>query len=635
VINPRVYQKEAIPVAREAIRKEGRALVVMATALGKTITSALIWHGFVSGRGVFFAHSNAILKDAMEGYAEVYGPSVKLSFYNGRSKDIAGADIVFATFQTMTRNLHHFTRSYFAWMTVDETHHAQAATFRKVIEHFRCPRLGITATPDRTDLLDIRELFGEEVISISLEEAIARGWLPRIEYHVVTDDGFDERALQRIVREVMQEGKRLSLAEINRRVFIKARDTKVAETIEKYEVQSLIFCRNIAHIKHFLPFLRSAEAFHSKRTRAQNERALENLRTGATRRVLSVNAFNEGINVPDVGLVVFYRSTESETIFKQQLGRGMRPPKEKLIALDFVGNIERIRMLQALSEDVARLHEKHTSETERKREGYAHDRVHVSGTGFDFTFTDTVVDLMDVVSRVTTQLYPTWQEASEAAKKLNVQSVSQYVSSLKQDPQLPTNPYAYYSDFPGYITFFGKSAPDYYRTWEAASRAAILLKIRSGIEYTKRYKEDQRLPSNPKHVYPDFPGIDLFLGKKVPYRGRAIYSSWQEAGKAAQKLKIKNRREYDLNYKNDPRLPSNPSEVYGDFPGTDVFLGKKTPYRGREIYKKWQVASKSAQALKITSQRDYKRKYKKDSKLPAHPESYYPDFPGYRKFLNL
>jgi len=57
-----------------------------------------------------------------------------------------------------------------------------------------------------------------------------------------------------------------------------------------------------------------------------------------------VDIFNEGVDVPDVNIIVFQRVTHSRTIFIQQLGRGLRikKGKEKVIVLDFVSDIRRV-----------------------------------------------------------------------------------------------------------------------------------------------------------------------------------------------------------------------------------------------------------------------------------------------------
>ncbi len=334
-ITPHPYQTVAIDAAVKALRAVKRALVVLATALGKTLVSALVAKK-LGGKGIFLVHNNDILEDAMKEYRKVF-PDAVLGLYNGYTKDITGADIIFASFKTMYLNRKKFKRNQFNWMVVDESHHSHADTYKAVIEHFDCMKLGITATPDRADLQDIRQFFGDEVVNIQLEEAIARGWLPRIEYHLISDESLDDEKLRQIALEVGQTNRRkLTVAEIDRRVFIRARDKKIAEIVSGYTEKAVVFCRNVKHVEHFAKSLPSSQTFHSNNRRDQNVKALESLRNGMVRRILAVNAFNEGINVPDVGLVVFARATDSETIFRQQLGRGLRPGKDKLIVLDLL-----------------------------------------------------------------------------------------------------------------------------------------------------------------------------------------------------------------------------------------------------------------------------------------------------------
>ncbi|EJX07832.1 protein containing DNA/RNA helicase [gut metagenome] len=56
--------------------------------------------------------------------------------------------------------------------------------------------------------------------------------------------------------------------------------------------------------------------------------------------LLTVDIFNEGVDIPEVNQVIFLRPTESAIIFVQQLGRGLRkaPGKEFVVIIDFIGN---------------------------------------------------------------------------------------------------------------------------------------------------------------------------------------------------------------------------------------------------------------------------------------------------------
>ncbi len=537
-ITPRPPQQEALKNALPALRKTGRALIVMATGLGKTIVAALIVNDLKKGPGVFLVHNNEILKRAMNDFRKVFGDKVKFSLYNGRSKESDG-DIVFASFQTMQGKLKSFKRNQFAWMIVDEGHHAHAHTYRKVIKYFTCPRIALTATPNRTDMQDIRELFGDEVVNIPLEEAIARGWLPKIEYHLIADEGLDEDRLKQMTREVMKEGRRVSIGEINRLIFIHARDMKIAKIIEDYDEQTLIFCRNIAHAKNFKKFFKSAATYHSDNSEDENDQAIADLTDDSIQRVLVVNSFNEGIHIANIGLVAFNRSTDSETVFRQQLGRGLETGKDKLIVFDFVGNVERIILLKRMADKIAECHERFTTPEERIREGYVKDVFHLSGKGFEFTFTDKVVDLMTLIDRANVEFYPTWQEAGKAARTIGIDSQVKYKAKYSKDPCLPSGPSHVYPKFPGWGKFLGtgrrRSLPEnMYKTWQEASQVAKSLGLKTCPQYKKGYRVDPLLPSRPDKTYSDFPSWCEFLGSEQR-RIEKPYSTLKEAMEAARK----------------------------------------------------------------------------------------------------
>ena len=71
--------------------------------------------------------------------------------------------------------------------------------------------------------------------------------------------------------------------------------------------------------------------------------ALERLKKGDIKVIFSIDMFNEGVDLPQVDMVLFLRPTESPVVFLQQLGRGLRKSKGKeyLNVLDFIGNYEK------------------------------------------------------------------------------------------------------------------------------------------------------------------------------------------------------------------------------------------------------------------------------------------------------
>ena len=350
---PWEYQTECLD-AVQTVRDQGlkRALIVMATGLGKTVTMAFDAKKYREKRGgrvLFLCHNNDILAQAKTTFQAVNGSDCSYGYFNGDEKHFHHVDFLFASFQTMEESRDLFDPKEFAYIQVDESHHSQADTFRSTIEYFD-PEflLGATATPDRLDQLDIRDIFGQEVFYLPLEEAMARGLLTPVDYRLLTDEISTSEVLE------TEEG-RVSLAELNRRIFVPKRDEEIAKIIawhaaEFEDPRIIIFCASIEHCNHLAKFIPDSFAIHSGIPDKERPVRLEMFRQGLISTVLTVDAFNEGIDVPQANILVFLRSTTSQTIFLQQLGRGLRlsDGKDKVIALDFVSNCERIKMVRDL-----------------------------------------------------------------------------------------------------------------------------------------------------------------------------------------------------------------------------------------------------------------------------------------------
>ncbi|WP_367987796.1 VPA1269 family protein [Vibrio sp. NTOU-M3] len=177
-------------------------------------------------------------------------------------------------------------------------------------------------------------------------------------------------------------------------------------------------------------------------------------------------------------------------------------------------------------------------------------------------YADDWVDWFSFLDRKKRSLYSTYAEASEAAIGLGIQSQPEYQQRYKQDERLPSSPNQVYADdWVDWFIFLDKEKRSLYSTYAEASEAAIVLGIQSQPEYKQRYKEDKRLPSSPNQVYAD-DWVDwfIFLDKEK----RSLYSTYAEASEAAIGLGIQSQPEYQQRYKEDERLPSNPNQVYAD-----------------------------------------------------------------------
>lgn len=336
-IEPNVMQRNALKGLREVReRQANRALVVSATGTGKTYLAAFDVRTFRPKRLLFVVHREQILKKAMMDFKQVLGGTeADFGLLAGGMKS-PHSRYVFATVQTLSKKetLAQFDRTAFDYIIIDESHRAGSKTYQHIIDYFN-PKflLGMTATPERTDGYDLFRLFHHNIAyEIRLKEALASDLLVPFHYFGVT-------AMESTAGEV----------DDFREISLKQRVDHILEKVTYYGYAGkhccgLMFCGNKkeAHeLSHALnqEGLRTV-ALTGSDSQEKREREVSNLERGELDYILTVDIFNEGIDIPQINQVVLLRQTESAIIFVQQLGRGLRKHESKafLTVIDFIGN---------------------------------------------------------------------------------------------------------------------------------------------------------------------------------------------------------------------------------------------------------------------------------------------------------
>jgi superfamily II DNA or RNA helicase/diadenosine tetraphosphate (Ap4A) HIT family hydrolase len=336
---PHSIQREALAQLAATRQLGNRAgLVVLATGLGKTWLSAFDSHSPDFGRILFVAHREEILTQAIDTYRRIR-PSATIGRYAGGEHAI-GVDILFASIQTLSRQRHldRFARDEFDYIVVDEFHHASAATYRRLIDHFT-PRflLGLTATPERTDGGDLLALCGENLVyRCDLVDGIRRGLLSPFDYYGVPDDVDYSN--------IPWRSSRFDEEELTNALATTARADNALDQLRKRGgKRTLAFCVSQRHAnfmaRHFTSRGVRSVAVHSGPDTAPRAHSLEQLESGALDVVFAVDMFNEGVDLPHVDTVMMLRPTESQILWLQQFGRGLRRLEGKtLIVIDYIGN---------------------------------------------------------------------------------------------------------------------------------------------------------------------------------------------------------------------------------------------------------------------------------------------------------
>lgn len=368
LIELRPYQEEAVKtVVNQALfGSERKALVVMATGLGKTwVAGESIRRSRSSspGRVLVLAHTNPLLYQLERSFWPFLKPSETTAVWNQYERPgnspLEQPDFLFASLQTVFNHLEQGRQLHgFSYVLVDECHHAGAQMYNRVLEELNAGvdggpmLLGLTATPWRADEADLEEIFGKPLVAIDMVTGLKQGFLANVDYRMYTDN-IRWDAMPPI------SGERLSPKKINRTLFIKEWDDGVIREFqavwkEVARPRALIFCGNIDHAItmrdriNALGFCRAAAIYSETSTGPgmtayERNRILCDFSDGRIDVVCAVDIFNEGVDVPDVNIIVFQRVTHSRRIFIQQLGRGLRIAKDKdrVVVLDFVSDIRR------------------------------------------------------------------------------------------------------------------------------------------------------------------------------------------------------------------------------------------------------------------------------------------------------
>ena len=348
-VRPYGYQQEVLDdlAAERVVHERWRNLVVMATGTGKTIVAALDYRRLRAAGQVesllFVAHQEQILRQSRSVFRHVLGDGTFGETFVGGDRPTEWRH-VFASVQSLHRlALDGLDPAAFDMVIVDEFHHAEAPTYTRLLQHLN-PHilLGLTATPERADGLDIRRWFdGRTASELRLWEALERQLLAPLQYFGIHDDvnlthlrwkrgqGYDQNEL----------GNLYTGHHARARLILQA----VRDKVDAGKMRAIGFCVSIGHAQFMADRFTQAGipalALTSRTDTARRREAIDRLKRGDLKAVFTVDLFNEGVDIPSVDTILLLRPTESATIFLQQLGRGLRLADNKpcLTVLDFIG----------------------------------------------------------------------------------------------------------------------------------------------------------------------------------------------------------------------------------------------------------------------------------------------------------
>ncbi|ATZ17293.1 DEAD/DEAH family helicase [Williamsoniiplasma luminosum] len=356
------YQKVAINKIFENINNGNKKhLLVMATGTGKTFTIMSFVKQYYENPDVhknhdlpkvlYLAPKNEILEQAIislkNTFSEIQNDDI-FKFFNSlnQSNNYKNEAFIFSSYQSALFNQEWLVNQHFDLVIIDEVHHSEASGLKDVISKIDKNTkhiIGLTATPERTDGVNIASYFDNQILfNMSLHEAIDSGHLSDFDYFFVDDTSTVLTGLD-INKDLTKLAKQLNTK--NRHELILKTINEKIIPYEDDDVKAILFCVNIEHAQNTSDFLETqnlkSKALTSNSNDKERKEILENFKKGNINFLCVVDIFNEGIDIPEINNILFLRPTSSFLIYIQQFGRGLRKQENKVLSVyDFVNNVD-------------------------------------------------------------------------------------------------------------------------------------------------------------------------------------------------------------------------------------------------------------------------------------------------------
>ncbi len=348
------YQDEAQRKALAQLDRAEAGLVVMPTGTGKSLVGAAVLAEIVrrGGRGLVLVHRKEFI--AQWGRAlDVFGINwgVEQAEQRCRAETLHGrVDVVIGSKDTLQKKrLEKWSPHTFSLIIGDEAHHGNQKSWTNVFGHFHSARrLGLTATPERSDDETIQTVFGNVAYELPFWTAVDKGYIAA-PYFFRPDVAIDLSALR-------SSGDDLNQGDL---------EDAIAPHISELVNLALPHIGDGRPILTFTPRVRSATAmadgFRQHKTQPipsawvsgtsdDRDLVIQQFREGVHRNLCSCDLLREGTDFPDVGNLVMARPTKSGLVFRQTLGRALRKkPLNYAMIIDFAWNSGKHNLFQPIN----------------------------------------------------------------------------------------------------------------------------------------------------------------------------------------------------------------------------------------------------------------------------------------------
>ena len=342
-VDLRPYQIDQIERCRRAVgRGHSRILLVLPTGGGKTIVAGSLIHGAIAKgkRALFLAHRRELVKQCGDKLA-LYG--VDFGFIQAGLPESPLSPVQVASIQTLHRRAMQSRKMELPdahLVVVDEAHRCRAQTYQDIINAYPdAVILGLTATPCRSDGRGLGNVFDIIVEGPSVQRLIELGFLVQTRvYAPTTPDmkGVDVRAGDYVASQLEKRMDRPGLT---------------GDIVTHYHRlnpdrrPTVVFASGVQHSIHLRDEFRrsgvSAEHLDGSTPAEERDDILARLDRGQIDVVTNCMVLTEGWDQPAVSCAILARPTKHMGLFRQMIGRVLRPApgKTDALVLDHAGAV--------------------------------------------------------------------------------------------------------------------------------------------------------------------------------------------------------------------------------------------------------------------------------------------------------
>jgi len=359
-MNLKEYQQEALEVVVKQL-EEGvsRQLVVLPTGTGKTILFAAII-SLLNLKTLVIAHREELIQQAADKIL-AYAPGSDIGICKAGKNEL-DHQIVIGSVQTCSQpnRLQQLKKEEFRVLVIDEAHHAPAKSYRSVIEGLGFmddPKkllLGLTATPQRNDSLELGDVFEKIVFERSISEMINNDpphLSPVIGRRISTDVS---------LKGVKSCGGDFVAKDLARAINIPERNDLIASKYKQHASnrKGVAFCVNVQHCHDLAAALNSvgisAKAVWGEMDLKERVDVLDEFTRNEVQVLTSCGVLTEGYDEETIDCIVMARSTKSKSLYIQCVGRGLRlsEEKENCLVLDFTDSCHNLKSLITLNSTI-------------------------------------------------------------------------------------------------------------------------------------------------------------------------------------------------------------------------------------------------------------------------------------------